>query len=94
MCGEAGLEDQSPKPKHVWNRIPDEVRRQVVKLALNPSGKDGNVNYRRRNDSLNVQSETLLAPKMNLRLHLRGSVMRPLQQLRISTAVTSPTLIH
>ena len=34
MCGEAGLEDQFPKPKHVWNRIPDEVRRKVVKLAL------------------------------------------------------------
>jgi transposase InsO family protein len=32
--GEAGLKDQSPKPKHVWNRIPDEVRRRVVKLAL------------------------------------------------------------
>ncbi|MEM6891981.1 MAG: DDE-type integrase/transposase/recombinase, partial [Pseudomonadota bacterium] len=32
--GEAGLQDQSPKPKHVWNRIPDAVRRKVVKLAL------------------------------------------------------------
>ncbi len=32
--GDAGLQDQSPKPKHVWNRIPDEVRRKVVKLAL------------------------------------------------------------
>lgn len=32
--GEAGLEDQSPKPGHVWNRIPDKVRRKVVKLAL------------------------------------------------------------
>ena len=32
--GEAGLQDRSPKPKHVWNRIPDEVRRKVVKLAL------------------------------------------------------------
>ena len=32
--GEAGLKDQSPKPKHVWNRIPDKVRRKVVKLAL------------------------------------------------------------
>ncbi len=32
--GEAGLKDQSPKPKHVWNRIPDEVRAKVVKLAL------------------------------------------------------------
>lgn len=32
--GEAGLQDRSPKPKHVWNRIPDEVRRKVVKLAI------------------------------------------------------------
>jgi len=32
--GEAGLQDKSLKPKHVWNRIPDEVRRKVVKLAL------------------------------------------------------------
>jgi transposase InsO family protein len=32
--GEAGLKDQSPKPDHVWNRIPDAVRRKVVKLAL------------------------------------------------------------
>jgi transposase InsO family protein len=32
--GEAGLQDKSPKPKHIWNRIPDEVRRKVVKLAL------------------------------------------------------------
>lgn len=32
--GEAGLQDRSPTPKHVWNRIPDQVRRKVVKLAL------------------------------------------------------------
>jgi len=32
--GDAGLKDQSPKPKHVWNRIPDAVRDKVVKLAL------------------------------------------------------------
>ena len=32
--GEAGLKDKSPKPKHVWNRIPDDIRRKVVKLAL------------------------------------------------------------
>ena len=31
---EAGLQDQSPKAEHVWNRIPDEVRRRVVDLAL------------------------------------------------------------
>ena len=30
----AGLEDQSPRPKYVWNRIPNEVRCKVVKLAL------------------------------------------------------------
>lgn len=32
--GEAGLEDQSPQPKRVWNRIPDDVRRKGMKLAL------------------------------------------------------------
>lgn len=32
--GEAGLQDQSPKSKHAWNRIPDEVQREIVKLAL------------------------------------------------------------
>ena len=32
--GEAGLEDQSPKPKHVWNRVPDDVKRKVVDFAL------------------------------------------------------------
>ncbi len=26
--------DRSPTPKHVWNRIPDEMRRKVVRLAL------------------------------------------------------------
>ena len=31
--GNAGLQDQSPKLKHVWNRIPDEVQRKVVKLT-------------------------------------------------------------
>jgi len=32
--GAAALEDRSPKPLRVWNRIPDDVRRQVVDLAL------------------------------------------------------------
>lgn len=32
--GEAGLQDQSPKPKHVWNRVPDKVNRKVVDFAL------------------------------------------------------------
>ncbi|WP_106607202.1 helix-turn-helix domain-containing protein [Shimia abyssi] len=32
--GNAGLADQSPKPKHVWNRLPTEVKRRSVKLAL------------------------------------------------------------
>jgi len=30
QLGDAGLQVQSPKPKHVWNRIPDTVRRKVV----------------------------------------------------------------
>ena len=36
--GEAGLQDQSPKPKHVWNRVPDEVKRKVVDFALQEDG--------------------------------------------------------
>ena len=32
--GEAGLEDPRPHPGRVWNRIPDDIRDQVVELAL------------------------------------------------------------
>jgi putative transposase len=32
--GEAGLQDLSPKPKHVWNRVPTEIKADVIKLAL------------------------------------------------------------
>ncbi len=32
--GEAGLEDRSPHPGKVWNRIPGDVRDRIVQLAL------------------------------------------------------------
>ena len=32
--GSEALEDRSPKPLRVWNRIPDDVRQQIVDLAL------------------------------------------------------------
>jgi len=32
--GPEALEDRKPRPGRVWNRIPDEVRERVVKLAL------------------------------------------------------------
>jgi putative transposase len=32
--GPEALEDRSPRPKRVWNRIPDEVRERIVRLAL------------------------------------------------------------
>ena len=32
--GPEALEDGSPRPRRVWNRIPDDVREQVVQLAL------------------------------------------------------------
>jgi transposase InsO family protein len=35
--GPEALEDSSPKPSHVWNRIPDQVRDRVVELALDES---------------------------------------------------------
>ena len=32
--GSEALEDRSPRPRRVWNRIPDDVREQVLELAL------------------------------------------------------------
>ncbi len=32
--GPEALEDQRPKPDRVWNRIPDDVRERIVRLAL------------------------------------------------------------
>ena len=32
--GPEALEDRSPRPQRVWNRIPDQVRGQLVQLAL------------------------------------------------------------
>jgi putative transposase len=32
--GPEALEDRHPRPKRVWNRIPDEVREHIVQLAL------------------------------------------------------------
>ena len=31
--GEAGLVDHRPNPHQIWNRIPQEVKQQVVELA-------------------------------------------------------------
>ena len=32
--GPSALEDRSPMPSRVWNRIPDDVRQRIVDLAL------------------------------------------------------------
>ena len=32
--GSSALEDRSPQPSRVWNRIPDDIRRRIVDLAL------------------------------------------------------------
>src|SRR5271156_4042600 len=32
--GPEALEDKAPRPKHVWNRIPDAIRERIVQLAL------------------------------------------------------------
>ena len=32
--GPEALDDRSPKPDRVWNRIPDDVRERIVRLAL------------------------------------------------------------
>jgi len=33
--GPEALEDRSPQPSHIWNRIPDDVRQRIVDMALN-----------------------------------------------------------
>src|SRR6476660_7090016 len=33
-AGPEALEDRRPRPERVWNRIPDQVREQIVNLAL------------------------------------------------------------
>ena len=34
IAGPEALEDQSPRPSRVWNRIPEDVRERIVDLAL------------------------------------------------------------
>jgi putative transposase len=33
-AGKEGLEDRRPRPRRVWNRIPDEVRQRILDLAM------------------------------------------------------------
>ncbi len=35
--GPEALEDRSPRPDRVWNRIPDDIRDRVIRLALDES---------------------------------------------------------
>ena len=35
--GPEALDDRSPRPDRVWNRIPDQVRERIVTLALDQS---------------------------------------------------------
>ena len=32
--GADALEDRSPKPSRVWNRIPDDIRQRIIDMAL------------------------------------------------------------
>ena len=46
--GEAGLEDRTSGPGRIWNRIPDDVRYQIVELALDepePSPRELSVKF-------------------------------------------------
>ena len=35
--GEVGLEDRDSNPGRVWNRIPDDIRNQIVRPELSPN---------------------------------------------------------
>ena len=60
--GVDALEDRSPRPKSVWNRIPDDVRADFVEFALN--------DYIRHDASL-LRPSTMIAV---LRLGHRGAL--------------------
>ena len=36
--GPEALDDRSPRPDRVWNRIPDDIRERIVQLALDEPG--------------------------------------------------------
>ena len=54
--GVDALKDRSPKPLRVWNRIPDEVRQQIVELAL----EETELSHRRNTFCKSLSSRLIL----------------------------------
>ena len=60
------LEDRKPRPKRVWNRIPDEVRDRVIERALDEpelSPREVAVAFTDREKILRLRSQRLSAPE-------------------------------
>ena len=63
--GNAGLQDRSPKRKQVCNRIPDELRRKVVKLDLLPNAVTDNLDIKIEGALSNLLSVALVSRNKN-----------------------------
>jgi len=68
--GREAVDDRSPRPDRVWNRIPDDVRARIVALALNePEGTIGifvcEAVFRHASTkrSLNITRRTAFSPR-------------------------------
>ena len=59
ISGPEALEDQSPRPSRVWNRIPDDVRQRIVDLALDVPGSIFTRAFRAAGITSRIMSETL-----------------------------------
>ncbi|CAH1658296.1 hypothetical protein CHELA40_30290 [Chelatococcus asaccharovorans] len=78
--GVEALEDRSPRPGRVWNRIPEPVRDRIVELALDKPerfcrklfGNDG---------------EGMKAPWFRGVRHVQGSSFRPVRDPAVCTLV-------
>src|SRR6056297_3422329 len=60
------LADRSPRPRSVWNRIPEEIRRAVVEFALEhgrPYGARAGGQIRRREAILRVGIRSISYPQ-------------------------------
>ena len=84
--GPEALDDRSPRPDRVWNRIPDDIRERIVQLALDEPGLSPRVHRPRLlsdNGSSYISSD--LAKWLNSQNmeHTRGAPYHPMTQGKI-----------
>src|SRR4051812_49773792 len=65
--GPEALPDRSPSPSRVWNRIPEEIRSQIIGLALDePELSPRELAARFTDEQKDVASEAAVCPPVEL----------------------------